>query len=255
MSTRWAQKLCVDKLEQIARRLPVTEVHGSDGGSFRTLINQRDQSVAGEMRIFLGDGVVKKVVYYAITNDVIGLDSHMVYAFTQPDSLVPHWTFDSVVNGGTYAYHLDLIPRVDLGANLAYMDAVYGPLTETQTAGRAHPTVSEPAIGPRQRAIMSQWMLAYRVDEDEYKNIDPYVQTYLDRWIELVETGLDDAVVASILGPDLAARDAANRAMLFSRDVDFVWDMITPMLGNEQTELMRLNQVTNDLIETVPVSV
>lgn len=252
MSTRWAQKLSVDKLEQIAARLPLTEVHGPDGGPFRRVFSPRDGSDCGETRILVGDGVVKKVVYHAIVAEKIGLDSHMIFAFTDPDSAIPHWTFDSVVAGGVYAYHLDLLPRADLGSHLTYMDAVYGPITPTLETGKAHPGISEPALGPRQRAVMSDWMLAYRVPEDEYKNIDPYVQDYLERWIELVTKGLDDEVVASVADTDLAARDTRNRSMIFSRDVDPVWNMITPLIGPPESELMRLNLATNDLVSDLP---
>lgn len=207
-----------------------------------------DGSYAGVSRIFVGDGVVKKVVYHAIVAEKIGLDSHMIFAFTEPESGIPHWTFDSVVAGGVYAFHLDLIPRADLGTNLPYMDGVYAPLTELQAADRAHPTFSEPDIGPRQRSVMSHWMLAYRVAEDEYKNIDQYVQGYLDHWFTTVETGLSDEVLDSLRDTDLPARDALNRSMIFNRAVDTVWDMVTPLLGMEQTEEMRLDLATNDVI-------
>src|SRR6478735_687992 len=145
MAVRWEQKLSLDKLEQIAERLSLTELHGPDGGGpFRTLVSPRDGSYCGETRILVGDGVVKKVVYHAVVAEMIGLDSHMIFAFTDPESAVPHWTFDSVVAGGVHAFHLDLIPRADLGANLAYMDTVYGPLTATYDEGRALPGLSEP---------------------------------------------------------------------------------------------------------------
>jgi hypothetical protein len=252
MSTRWAQKLSLDKLDQMAARLPVTELHGPDGGPFRRLVSPRDGSDCGETRILVGDGVVKKVVYHAVVAEAIGLDSHMIFAFTDPESAVPHWTFDSVVAGGVYAFHLDLIPRADLGSHLDYMDGVYAPLTEAYDAGRAHPGISEPDIGPRQRSVMSQWMLAYRVPEDEYRNIEPYVQGYLDHWFALVEDGVGSDILASVGDTDLAARDAANRGMIFNRKVDFVWDMITPLVGDEQAEFMRLNLATNDVVEQAP---
>lgn len=253
MSTRWAQKLSLDKLEQIAARLPLKELPGPDGGPFRTLVSPRDGSYCGETRILVGDGVVTKVVYHAVVNEMIGLDSHMIFAFTDPDSGVPHWTFDSVVAGGVHAFHLDLIPRVDLGANLAYMDGVYGALTDLHAEGRALPGLTEPDIGPRQRSVMSQWMLAYRVPEEDYKNIDPFVQSYLDHWFTLVESGLGDDVLTSVDAAELPARDAANRGMIFNREVDLVWDMITPLVGFEQSELMRVNLATNDVVQEVSV--
>ena len=66
----------------------------------------------------------------------IQLDSHMMFAFTPSDSAVPHFTLDSVRAGDHHAFHLDLIPRLDLGAHLAYMDACFTPLTPTFDWGK-----------------------------------------------------------------------------------------------------------------------
>jgi hypothetical protein len=251
MSERWAQKLSLAKLAQIKERLGLEELTDGSGGPFRTVTSARDGSDCGETRILVGDGAVKKVVYHALQADFIGLDSHMVFAFGAPDSLLPHWTFDSVLNAPDYAYHLDLIPRVDLAANLAYMDYVYGPLTEVFNTGREHPGILEARIGPRQRSIMSQWMLAYRVPAEEYPKIDTYVQAYLDRWYDLVDHGIPDEIADSVVGATAAARDEANRGIIFNRDVDHVWDLITPLVGDAQSELMRAQLATNDIIESV----
>ena len=75
-------------------------------------------------------GPVQRLVSCTIVVPPIGLDSHMLFAFTADDSPVPHFTVDSVRNGEDYAFHLDLIPRVDLAVSLAYMDQVFVPLTE-----------------------------------------------------------------------------------------------------------------------------
>jgi len=245
MTERWAMKLSIDKLEQIAARTAVTEIRGDDGGPFRRVISAIDGSEIGESRVLVGDGVVSKVVYHAITHPMIGLDSHMIFAFTAEDSPVPHWTFDSVVAGGIYAFHLDLIPRLDLGANLGYMDGTYGPVTAAFEAGNQHPGLSQAAIGPRQRAVMSPWMLAYRVEEKEYPGIDVHVQGYLDAWFAMVEGNVPPEVVDAADPALLAARDRANRGMIFNRDVDDVWNQITPLIGMEQSEQLRLDLATN----------
>ena len=252
MTERWAQKLSLAKLEQIKERLGLTELHGEDGGPFRPVTVARDGSVCGETRVLVGDGVVKKVVYHAIQVEFIGLDSHMIFAFTDPSSPVPHWTFDSVLNHPTYAFHLDMLPRVDLGAHRKYMDFVYEPLNDTFNAGKNHPGISEAALVPRQRSIMSQWMLAYRVTEEEYPNMDQYVQAYLDRWYDLVDNGFPADVLESISDVDLAARDAANRGMIFNREVDPVWDLIGPLVGDRGSEMLRAQLETNDVVEDVP---
>ncbi len=259
MTDRWAQKLNVDKLEQIKARLGMTELHSEDGGPFRTITNADGSKDLGLTRVLVGDGVVKKVVYHAIMNEVhppgapspFLLDSHMVFAFTDADSPIPHWTFDSVYSEPFYAMHLDLLPRVDLGSHRPYMDYVFGHLNDTFAAGKAHPGLSEAQLTPRQRSIMSQWMLAYRVHADNYPSMDVNVQAYLEWWFELVENGLPQEILDSIKDTDFAARDAANRALIFNREVDPVWDLIGPMVGARQSELLRAQLETNEVVEDV----
>jgi hypothetical protein len=249
---RWAFKLNNEKLDQLVKRAGLTEVAGPDGPYFAYLKSQLDGKECGWTRIFTGEGEVAKVVYHGLWVDQIGLDSNMIFAFTRPESPVPHWTFDSVQNKPVYAFHLDLIPRLDVGANLAYMDAVYGPITDNFDTGKSLEGLSEASLTPRQRSIMSQWMLAYRATEEAYPTIEPTVQAYLDHWFDMVENGLPQDVLDSIKGVDLAARDAANRGMIFNRQVDHVWDMVTPLIGQDVSELMRLNLEFNEVITELP---
>ena len=251
---RWAYKLNNDKLDELVKRAGLTEVSGPDGPYFNYLKSQLDGSECGWTRIFTGEGVIEKVVYHGLWVDQIGLDSNMIFAFTRGDSAVPHWTFDSVQNKPVYAFHLDLLPRVDVGAHLAYMDGVFGPLTESFEKGRELEGLSEAQLTPRQRSIMSQWMLAYRATEEAYPNVEPIVAKYLDHWFDMVDNGLSDEVMAEIDGIDLAKRDAQNRAIIFNRDVDHVWNMITPLIGHDVSEIMRLNLEFNDVITELPKS-
>lgn len=252
--TRWAFKLNTDKLEELVKRAGLTEVEGTSeqGPYFNYLKSQLDGKDCGYTRIFTGEGEIAKVVYHGLWVDQIGLDSNMIFAFTRPESPVPHWTFDSVQNKPVYAFHLDMIPRADVGARLKYMDAVYGPITENFNTGRDLDGLSEAQLTPRQRSIMSQWMLAYRATEEAYPTIEPTVAAYLEHWFDMVENGLPQDVLDEIKGDDIAARDAANRSIIFNRDVDHVWNMVTPLIGHDVSELMRLNLEFNEVITELP---
>jgi hypothetical protein len=252
MSERWAQKLSLAKLEQIKERLGLTELHGENGGPFRPITSVRDGSEIGLTRILVGDGLVKKVVYHAITVDFIGLDSHMIFAFTDPESAIPHWTFDSVLNDPIYAFHLDMLPRADMASHRKYMDFVYEPLNDDFEGGKTHTGTSEAQLTPRQRSIMSQWMLAYRVTAEEYPHMEPYVQAYLNRWYDLLDNGIPQEVLDTLKDTDLAARDAANRAIIFNREVDPVWNLIGPLVGDVQSEMLRAQLETNEVIQSIP---
>ncbi|MVU78108.1 hypothetical protein GPX89_12740 [Nocardia sp. ET3-3] len=186
----------------------------------------------GRLRVLRG-GPIDKVVTVDLVVPPIGLDSHMIFAFTGSDSAVPHFTLDSVYGGEYYAMHLDLIPRADLAVHLDYLDAAYLPLTPLLDAAWQLEGVSAAAIGPRQRALMSPWMLVCRADESAFGELGGTVDAYLRHWLALVDKGVP------AVDTDLAARDRVNRANLFSPRIDPVWEQVTRLLGSEQSERVR----------------
>jgi len=186
----------------------------------------------GRLRVLRG-GPIDKVVTVDLVVPPIGLDSHMIFAFTGSDSAVPHFTLDSVYGGEYHAMHLDLIPRVDLAVHLEYLDEVFLPLTPLLDAAWQLDGLSAAAIGPRQRAMMSPWMLVCRATEGGFRALGDTVDGYLRHWITLVDKGVP------AVGGDLAGRDRANRANLFSPQVDPVWHQVTRLLGAEQSERVR----------------
>jgi hypothetical protein len=228
-----AATLSQTTLEKIRARFPLEEVCGADGGAYKQLVSPMGS--VGDMRIFKGEAVAK-VVYIGMTVPPIGLDSHMIFAFTPPHSAVPHFTLDSVMNTPDFAFHLDLIPRVDLGADLDYINAVYAPLNETYEAAGKIEGLKPTKLGPTQYAIMSAWMLVYRANAEAFDAIQAPVDAYLNHWFLLVENGVagnnSDAAA-------LAERDRRNRAIIFNPAVDRVWAQVDRLLGAETSAEMR----------------
>ena len=241
-----AAELCSHTLERIQQRFDLREI----GSPHITLTNERMPAPVGSCRLFTG-GPVAKLVYIGLTVPFIQLDSHMLFAFTALDSAVPHFTLDSVFSGEHFAFHLDLIPRVDLGANLDYLNAAYQPLTDEFQAVKQIEGLSPAHLSPRQYAIMSPWMLVFRATPEAYRQLDTQVNAYLDRWFTMVEQGLPEDVVDSISDTDLPRRDELNRGLIFSRDVDPVWDQITPLVGQDASEIMRVNLAHNPIVREV----
>jgi hypothetical protein len=157
----------------------------------------------------------------------------MIFAFTGSGSAVPHFTLDSVQSPDYYAMHLDLVPRADLAVNLEYLDAAFLPLTPLLEQAWQVEGLAPAAVGPRQRAMMSPWMLVCRATEAAFQTLDTTVDGYLKHWLTLVDKGVP-AVDA-----DTAARDRVNRANLFSPEVDPVWAQVSRLLGAEQAERVR----------------
>lgn len=139
----------------------------------------------------------------------------------------------------TYAFHLDLIPRVDLGANLKYIDACFNPLTEEFQKSLTLEGLSKAHLSPRQYAIMSPWMLAYRADENAFREIESSVNFYLEHWFSLVESGLSEELTKNFTADELAERDRKNRAIIFNPKVDKVWAQVDRLVGAEMSAQMR----------------
>jgi hypothetical protein len=234
-------------LSNLTKALELQEVMGQDGGAWLPLMSHAPfhQGSCGQARLYTGSGI-KKVLTCSITAPAIGLDSHMLFAFTPTDAGVPHFTVDSVQSGEQMAFHLDLIPRVDLATHLAYMDWAFGGLTETFQAAANIEGLSPAQISPRQRAVMSPWMLVNRASPEAFAQVEPLVQTYLAHWLSLLGAGVPAAALREQTPQTLAARDLANRAIIFDPDVDKVWNQIRGLIGSDAVETIRAELMKTD---------
>ncbi|WP_370614839.1 hypothetical protein [Mumia sp. Pv 4-285] len=242
--------LCHRTWERIVAERGLLEVNGDDGGSFRTLTSPMTPAPVGEVRVFVAADdaePVAKLVYVGLAVEMIGLDSHMVFAFTRDGLPIPHFTLDSVQGQGSYAFHLDLIPRADLGTHLTYLDWAHDPLTETYEEVETWSGLTKAAIGPRQNAVMSPWMLVHRADADAFVSIETAVTTYLEHWFGLLDSPVPEAVLADVADTDLPARDARNRANIFSPDVDKVWAQVARLIGDDAAEDVRVQLLDNEV--------
>lgn len=225
------QQLSQETLDKIVARFGMTEL----GAPYMRLSSPMSPAPVGSLRLFHGTQV-HKMVYIGLVVPPIGLDSHMIFAFTQPESHIPHFTLDSVLAGPHFAFHLDLIPRADLGANLAYLNAIFDPLTPIFEAAKQIEGLTPAQLGPKQYALMSPWMLAYRANESAFAQIQTPVNGYLEHWFNLVENGIPAEAVPT---GDFAQRDQLNRNAIFDPTVDRVWGQVARLVGEETSEKMR----------------
>jgi len=234
------QTLSEQTLGQIIEHFGLQEQKGDDDGPALRLVSQLPmvQGEIGEMRIYTG-GPLHQLVTVRIVVPVMQLDSHMLFAFMPSSSLVPHFTVDSVAAGGHFAFHLDLIPKMDLGSRLAYMDEVFTPLSDAYEEGAGIAGLSRAQLNRRQLAIMSPWMLAYRANQDAFENITGTVNRYLAHWFSLVENGVSEAVAGGVSTDEITARDQRNKAIIFNPDVDKVWNQIGPLIGEDASRTIR----------------
>ena len=258
-----ASKISHKTLDTITRQFGLSEIHGEGGGPFLPLVAAAfGGAPAGEFRLWHGGENLSKVVYTGITVEAIGLDSHMIFAFTKRDSLVPTFTLDSVYmnmppdmdpnfpeGGDMYAFHLDLVPKCDLGVNAEYMKRCYAPMTEPRASVLEAEGIYPALLSPTQNAIMSPWMLAQRTTSAAYeKEIFPIAETYVNHWMQMVDAGLDD-IAEGIQGEAGAMRDSLNRELIFNREIDPVWNKIDGMLGAEISDFM-IGVLRNQKVES-----
>ncbi len=237
MSDSLSQQMHDRSLARIIERLALEEIPGAEGGPALPLISRAPmaQGQIGQVRMFRGPAL-SRLLTCSIVVPAIGLDSHMLFAFTDTEGGVPHFTVDSVKAGEHYAFHLDLIPRLDLAANLAYMDEVFAPLTAAFQAHRELPGLAPAQLDPRQLAVMSPWMLVNRADEQAFRATFDSVDAYLDHWFAVLQAGVSDTALGSSTPAQRAERDAAHRGVIFNADVDKVWQQITPLIGADMVE-------------------
>jgi len=235
--------LCIGNVEIIVDRLGLTEVPGAETPERMVLTSPMvPDAPVGRMRIWQGEAC--QLVYVGLTVEMIRLDSHMLMAFLPPTSPIPHFTLDSVGNDDDFAFHLDLLPRLDLGAHLAYIDHCYTPLTEIREAAMAIEGLSKADISPRQWALMSEWMMVKRASQPAFEEISATVAAYREHWLGLVANGVPAEVVGQVSPEQIAERDRANREALFNPDVDAVWERVSQLVGDEQCEQVRLTLAT-----------
>ena len=241
------QTLFANTLARIVDRFGLQEQLSEGDRPYLPLVSQLPmaQGEVGDVRVFTGAPLFR-LVTCSLTVPAIELDSHMLFAFTPATSAVPHFTLDSVKAGEHFAFHLDLIPRIDLGANLAYMEEAFDPLTDICAAGNAIEGLSQAQLSPKQHAIMSPWMLANRANESAFSAIEESVTAYQAHWFNLVDKGISKEAVADTKPDQLVARNLRNKRIIFDPEVDPVWHRITSMIGEDAVDILRALLIGED---------
>lgn len=227
-------------LDHLVQATGATEVLAADGGPLMVAPGT-DTPASGTMRLFRG-GSIQKIVWTKLQVPSRGVTTCMIFAFADPASGLPHFTLDCADHGDeSYAFHLDLMPRVELATHVPYMDEVFLPLTPFYETGRATEGMWATGTTPRQFAMMSPWMLVNFANEEAFRKIGDVVMDYANHWISVINTGLSPEVQATLADTDLTERDAGVRYNLFSPSIDPVWGRVDAMIGPEGSELIRSN--------------
>ena len=235
--------LCWRSVETIVDRLGLVEKAGDAPDALHVLTSpMMPDAPVGRMRWWSG---AVELAYIGLTVPPIGLDSHMMYAFSPPTSPVPHFTIDSVAGGGqpgaqaAFAFHLDLVPKLDLGSHLPYLRHCFEPLTAIRAQAQTIAGLEPAHLSPTQYAVMSAWMLVHRADESAFRSVETAVSAYREHWLSLMENGVPDQLLDGVSAEEIALRDTRNRAIVFDPTVDPVWGRVGQLIGAEKAEVLR----------------
>jgi hypothetical protein len=195
-------------------------------------LTKADAERIGELRVYRGRGVVEKVVGSRFTLSHPPLESHSLVVFTRPDSPIPHLIVDAVRFGPSLSFHVDLLPKRDLGVSLSYVDLCFAPLSAVRAEMDKDLRLSPGTAPLRQRAFLSPWMALYTHSPDASVAALGYVERYFEHWASLLRSR------DPLLAPDIALveRDRAHRRLVFSRDLDPVWSMLDRAIGSASVD-------------------
>jgi hypothetical protein len=228
-----AREIVERSMEQLVAALSLEELR-HENGIFKVLRSEAMPDFSGSLRVFRGKGHVECMISTSLVIPARDHQTHMVFCFGAADTLIPHFTIDSSDQGqGRFAFHLDLIPRLELGANLTHMREVYGPLTDAFLLARSIEGLTPVNITPEQRSVMSPWMLVHGANEAAFARCENEIMVaYRAHFIALCNN--------PPAGPKpSSARDHAVRSALFDPSVDPVWGRVDRMLGADTTALLR----------------
>lgn len=215
--------LLAERLEPVAR--PVMEPDGwtgMDGVEF-------DLS-----RYEVAHPVVEALVGIHVRADALDLELHTIIASSVPTSPVPHLTIEGVQVGPSLFLSLDLVPQVDLIADVEHTEVVYEPLSERFEAFYATAGVTVAQLRARHRLLLSPWLLSAALGPDALEPAAAQVLHWTEHWLDLL-----DRPLPSVDAETTAARDVDVRRRLYSNRATKNQDLLDRMVGTDRGQLVR----------------
>jgi len=208
--------------------------------SFPLNMNGHGERV-GRVTVYDGDHGTR-IVDARLVVESSGIDSMMLHAFSDPATDLPHLTSDVAGVGSRWAFHVDLMPRVDLPGDLSTLEGLYEPLTPIYERAHSIPGSTPIPLPPRVRALSSAWIVGVSFDftnagggRDAVQVMTDTFEAYVRTWLRCVDEGLPGlGTPESYLRPHgeaARARDARQRFALFHPDSDPVWGLLDNLVG------------------------
>ncbi len=218
--------------DALVDRHGLVEVEAADGGPWLTLGTERP---VGAARLYSGEAIAR-MLHVGVDLPDGSLAAHMLVVQTAAASAVPHLAIDLMTFPNGHGFFVDLLPRVDLSANVAYVDEVYASLDPTFEAIENVPGLVQVPMPPRMLAFYSPWML-HKFEAPDLAVLTDAIDAFVDRFQALVDEGVQAPGLPDAAA--LAARDQRHRDVLFDPTFDPVWQQVTPLLGEDAVTMIR----------------
>lgn len=221
--------------DDLVARYALDEVSGADGGPWLSL---GVQAPIGSARRFEG-ATIARMLHVGVDlheGPMAPMAAHMLVVQAPGDSPLPHLAIDLMQFPNGFGFFVDLLPRVDLSANVAYVDEVYAALDETFATIEGIEGLVQVPMPPRMLAFYSPWML-HKFEAPDLTVLTDAIDAFVAQFHVLADKGLQAAGLPS--GEELAVRDQHHRDVLFDPTFDPVWQQVTPLLGADAVTMIR----------------
>lgn len=218
--------------DDLVERFGMQEVHGADDGPWLSL---GAQAPIGEARRYHGQDVAR-IVNVGVDLPDGSLAAHMLVVQAPATSALPHLAIDLMKFPNGFGFFVDLLPRVDLSAHVAYVDEVYAVLDKPFEVLESTPGLVQVPMPPRMLAFYSPWML-HKFECPDLDLLTETIDAFVTQFVALATDGIRAPELPS--GDELATRDQRHRDVLFDPTFDPVWQQVTPLLGADAVTTIR----------------
>jgi hypothetical protein len=215
-------------------QLAVTELSVDNGHCFQAFTHSETGKPAGLLKVYRGKAPVEYIITTSLYVEEMGLESYMLMAFVDPSSAIPHFAFDVMTNSERGAFHVDYIPRLDLGIHPEYSKQVFEPLNDALDTLKADPDFAPGDGGRLLLSMLSPWTGLFQATPDILAGGSTLIDRYLQHWFSLIDKG----VSATANAEALADRDRRHRLALYNEENDMLWGLLKNLIGEKDRDLI-----------------
>jgi hypothetical protein len=229
----WTDRIAEAFMGTLAERLDITP----EPGPRHVMTHPTTGERTGEIAVSDAAGLQALVLSTASTPM---LRMWQVVAFTPPTSPLPHLSFDAKANPGGCWFSVDLVPSVACTEEPEWTQHIYEPLSELVWELSARDDMRPSQLRAAHRAHLSPWLISMRLDEASAVPVAAdAVAVVTERFCTLVSEGLPPEAMPSLDAEALAARDARERAFLYSWEATANYRYLAMIGGDESVETVQ----------------